>query len=672
MKYSHNIIFICALALSLISCEKEYDYRKVTKIDAPAEVYLNIEGADEVISLMAPKTSSLTITLKANSIADEFLSCTIAADFSKVAEYNNNHGTSYPAVPAEAYEISASKLLLPRYNTTSSTSQLVLKSSYMPEDGAVYVLPISINKIECADDLNMNSEDSTVYVLFQRKVLPASGFEFGSGTEDDPYLIQNQLEMLSMSKSLKSGQTTWFKLANDIDMSDYEDWVPVIDEENSGKRVDFNGDGHKITGFNCSADAYPSMFGFFVGDFHDVVFESPVISAGLTSAGLIAAKVGSSEEATKIQNVTVTNLAISSAGTSGSGDGLGGLVGEAINTSFEGIDAEVSITDADDNEKVPSYVGGLVGYCTSTGSSFSNCTIKGNVVGNSYTGGMIGASVSAKVTIEGCSADVQVKSYSHYAGGMAGYCDEGLEISSSISTGDVSGGGNYVGGLLGGVVGNASIKTCGESGDVDSDNGNHVGGLIGNVGLKVGGSTVEDCYATGNVSVVGTHRMAGGLIGVVENVNDVTVRRCFASGNVSSEQRQVGGLLAIAKSKTLTEVINFTLENCIAWNKSVTSQPTAADNWSSGGIIGVSNIYNTLTDNYRRSDMEFVDQGEWVLFDQENVSTSAPLSGYNASLNKYPYHGKAAPEGATLSSVAESLGWSTDVWDLSGDVPVLK
>ena len=34
--------------------------------------------------------------------------------------------------------------------------------------------------------------------------------------------------------------------------------------------------------------------------------------------------------------------------------------------------------------------------------------------------------------------------------------------------------------------------------------------------------------------------------------------------------------------------------------------------------------------------------------------------------------GKAAPAGKTLSEVAKGLGWSTSIWDFSGEVPVLK
>lgn len=44
MKYYHNIILMGVMAIFLISCEGKYEYREVTRIDAPAEVRLNIEG----------------------------------------------------------------------------------------------------------------------------------------------------------------------------------------------------------------------------------------------------------------------------------------------------------------------------------------------------------------------------------------------------------------------------------------------------------------------------------------------------------------------------------------------------------------------------------------------------------------------------------------------------
>ena len=70
-----------------------------------------------------------------------------------------------------------------------------------------------------------------------------------------------------------------------------------------------------------------------------------------------------------------------------------------------------------------------------------------------------------------------------------------------------------------------------------------------------------------------------------------------------------------------------------------------------------------LTDNIEKS----------YLYDQSNVENDVlPLiagttGGYNQA-----YHGKAAAADATVSSVAQSLGWSSDVWDFSTALPTLK
>ena len=62
-----------------------------------------------------------------------------------------------------------------------------------------------------------------------------------------------------------------------------------------------------------------------------------------------------------------------------------------------------------------------------------------------------------------------------------------------------------------------------------------------------------------------------------------------------------------------------------------------------------------------------------VLFDHEDSDTSKPLTQPSGSAKWYsPYHGKAASAGSTLSTVAQSAGWSAQVWDFSSDIPELK
>lgn len=619
---------------------------------------------------MSPKTKSYTINVTASAIADEMLSLTVAADPSRVAAFNKAHGTSLDAVPGDAFELSSSTLMLPRYNKVSTTMQLTLKSSAMPEDGTLRVLALSITKIEGKDNINMSASDSTVFILFRRKALPASGFEMGAGTESDPYIIRNQLELISMVKGMKSGKT-YFKMAADVDMSDYEDWIPLNAVAPYDMAVDFDGCGHTITGFNCSASSYPSMFGVLAGSFRNVTFDRPVITVGSSSAGLLGAQCGTSETPTEVKNVTVNNLTINMNGTT---EGIGGLAGRAIAASFSDINLSADIVDADNDGKAPGSVGGIVGIASDSPSSFTNVHTSGSVTGGERTAGLVGsiAKGNDNVTIDKSSSSMKINSFGNDAGGLIGYAEgEHLTVNDSHSSGEVTNTGNYAGGLIGSIAGFSTVSRCYATGNVYAKGGNHIGGLIGNATRMDGGTTIEDCYATGNVTLTGSKgRIAGGLVGDIENKTDMTVRRCYASGDVSTLTSVVGGLVGFAKSSKLTDDNNFKMEHCIAWNKTLTNK--VGKTWSSGAIIAVSNIVNTLTGNYRRPDMVLNDTDGKTLFDCADASPSAPLPYVDAKAYYYPYHGIAAPAGSTISSVAKSIGWPESVWDLSGAEPKLK
>ena len=666
-----KIIFVTLLAsLFAISCSEEYDYEKKERISTPAELSLNVLNLEDTVALMSPKTKSYTINVSASAIADEMLSLTVAADPSRVAAFNKAHGTSLDAVPGDAFELSSSTLMLPRYNKVSTTMQLTLKSAAMPEDGTLRVLALSITKIEGKDNINMSASDSTVFILFRRKALPASGFELGAGTESDPYIIRNQLELISMVKGMKSGKT-YFKMDADVDMSDYEDWIPLNAVEPYDMAVDFDGCGHTITGFNCSASSYPSMFGVLTGSFRNVTFDRPVITVGSSCAGLLGAQCGTSETPTEVKNVTVNNLTINMNGTT---EGVGGLTGRAVATSFTDINLSADIVDADSDGKVPNSVGGIVGMASDVPSSFTNVHTSGSITGARRTAGLVAYIVKGNdnVTINNSSSAMNINAFGQDAGGLIGLADgEYVIVSGSHSSGEVVNSGHYAGGLIGGLAGHSTISRCYVTGNVLAKGGNHIGGLIGNATRTDGGTTIEDCYVTGNVTLTASNgRIAGGLVGGIENKPDVTIRRCYASGDVSSNASVVGGLVGFAKSSKLTDDNNFKMEHCIAWNKTLTNK--VGKTWSSGAIIAVSNTVNTLTGNYRRPDMVLNDTDGKTLFDCADASPSAPLPYVDSKSYYYPYHGIAAPAGSTITSVAKSIGWPEDVWDLSGTEPKLK
>ena len=418
----------------------------------------------------------------------------------------------------------------------------------------------------------------------------------------------------------------------------------------------------------------PSFVGVLVGSIHDVTFENPVLDVNASRAGLLGAQAGTADGAkAEIKNVNVTGMKINVVGTT---EGVGGLVGQAYNTTFSKVKVGANIIDADDDHKVPSSIGGLVGVVWS-GCLFSECETSGALHANQRGGGLIGyiRDTAEDIKVEKCSSSVEIVNESQNAGGLIGlaYAPK-LTVTDSHATGDVTTlASHYAGGLIGSMNGTSTIQRCYATGNILCNGGNHNGGLIGNAARTTGDSLIEDCYATGNVTLKASNgRMAGGLVGVIENKTGITIRRCYASGDIKSEYSVVGGLVAFAKSGTLTDNINFTLENSIAWNKVISCPTAAPTTWSSGAVIAVSNVYNTLTNNYRRPDMTFSDGSDFGLFDSPNVSASAPLKDAEKVTYYYPYHGIAAPAGSTISSVAKTLGWPTDIWDLSGDAPKLK
>ena len=672
---THRILAIIGLsALLAAACTQEYDYQKKQKISTPANFTITIDSMEDTVVLMSPRTKSYTVKVTANSVADDILTLTIGSDPTKIAAYNRAHGTSFDAIPGDAFSLTKDQLILPRYNKVSSTTVLTLNSAAMPDDNTAHLLPLTITKIEGTSPTSLSQTDSTFFILFRRRALPASGFELGTGTEADPYIIRNQTELTCVPRALKSGQTTFFKMEADVDLNGYEDWIPANSASPYDMAIDFDGGGHKISNFFSNSESMPSFVGVLVGSIHDVTFENPVLDVNASRAGLLGAQAGTADGAkAEIKNVNVTGMKINVVGTT---EGVGGLIGQAYNTTFSKVKVGANIIDADDDHKVPSSIGGLVGVVWS-GCLFSECETSGALHANQRGGGLIGyiRDTAEDIKVEKCSSSVEIVNESQNAGGLIGlaYAPK-LTVTDSHATGDVTTlASHYAGGLIGSMNGTSTIQRCYATGNILCNGGNHNGGLIGNAARTTGDSLIEDCYATGNVTLKASNgRMAGGLVGVIENKTGITIRRCYASGDIKSEYSVVGGLVAFAKSGTLTDNINFILENSIAWNKVISCPTAAPTTWSSGAVIAVSNVYNTLTNNYRRPDMTFSDGSDFGLFDSPNVSASAPLKDAEKVTYYYPYHGIAAPAGSTISSVAKTLGWPTDIWDFSGDAPKLK
>ena len=122
-----------------------------------------------VVSLETPKTQSLSIRAAAEQISGYFLTITFKADPTLVGTYNEAHGTSYKLVPSEAYELTNSEVMLPRYNLVSSTMTLKLLSERLPDE-QTYLLPITIDTIQGDSQASKSETGSVYYILFNKIV----------------------------------------------------------------------------------------------------------------------------------------------------------------------------------------------------------------------------------------------------------------------------------------------------------------------------------------------------------------------------------------------------------------------------------------------------------------------------------------------------------------------
>lgn len=362
---------------------------------------------------------------------------------------------------------------------------------------------------------------------------------------------------------------------------------------------------------------------------------------------------------------------------------LGGFVG--YNTGK----IEYSDTNVSASSVVGSHIGGFAGYALQN-STIENCTATGAVSGTQKTGGFVGVAENGSV-IE-CSATTVVSKVGTATGsgegtdfgGFVGIVTQTATLIKCSSDADIEINTNYVGGFAGSINPvadkTAKISKCWSEGNVKSTAA-QCGGFIGHIAANAAGTVlVEDCYTVG--SLIETNQRQGGLIGQI-NSGVVTVNRCYAAGTVSGSFA-IGGLIGFMNSTA-------TITNCAAWNASVTPKSYGNGNWSSGAVIGVAWPVATLSSNYRKANMSLT--AWWVPdadYNHPDVSSSLSLivkditdgtlrkttaTSAASGQDNYPqfaYHGKVEA-GKTLSQLASTtLGWSSDVWDFTGDLPTLK
>lgn len=526
----------------------------------------------------------------------------------------------------------------------------------------------------------------------------------GAGTESDPYRLSSTRDLLAMKPALVKGQMTYFKMMNDIDMSSIENWDPLNPDDPYDLGIVFDGGGHSLKNLKSKEKHYSSFFGVLYGKCYNVKFvDAEIVSASNSGAGIIGGYIGTGGKPAIVSGVEASGIVTNA----GKGQSVGGLGGNAREATIENCTVNVTVSNPMGDGVNRTATGGVVGKTMGSAVKIKNCVVRGIVeitkgVNNTYTGGIVGWQVDAGSEITGCEVYATVKSAGERVGGIVGHYQGGT-LSGCKFYGEVNAASRLVGGIagitssasiienclssgkivcknnVGGIVGmneNTLTIRCCESSSTIEINVNGVDGVGGVLGLASNGKTVivEDCIFSGNMNVP-TGQRVGGVVGDLGTGS--SVRRCYVSGNITG-WAGVGGIVGRAGGLVWNANGNGydnTIESCIAWFDNITATRGDENGGSSGIIVGYTGTKNTLKNSWRKSTVTLTAKYCSDLYDQEDADATTPLV-INAVPSMYtyiyPYHGKAAETTATASSLAQSLGWSTDVWNLSGSEPKLK
>lgn len=526
----------------------------------------------------------------------------------------------------------------------------------------------------------------------------------GSGTESDPYKLSTTRNLLAMKAALVKGQMTYFKLMNDIDMSSIENWDPLNPDEPYDLGIVFDGGGHSLKNLKSKEKHYSSFFGVLYGKCYNVKFvDAEIVSASNSGAGIIGGYIGTGGKPAIVSEVEASGIIT----CNGKGQSVGGLGGNAREATIENCTVNVTVSNPMGDGSNRTATGGIVGKTIDSAVKIKNCIVRGVVeitkgINNTYTGGIVGWQSAAGAEITGCEVYATVKSagervggiVGHYQGGTLSGCKfygevnaasrlaggiAGITSSASIIENCLSSGKIVCKNIVGGIVGmneNTLTIRCCESSSTIEINVNGVDGVGGVLGLTSNGKTVivEDCIFSGNMNVP-TGQRVGGIVGDLGTGS--SVKRCYVSGNITG-WAGVGGIVGRAGGLVWNANGNRydnTIESCIAWFDNITATRGDDNGGSSGMIVGYTGTKNTLKNCWRKPTATLTAKYCSEVYDQEDADATTPLV-ISAVPSKYtyiyPYHGKAAEASATASSLAQSLGWNADVWNLSGPEPKLK
>lgn len=344
-----------------------------------------------------------------------------------------------------------------------------------------------INSNEAEKEVVVYDEDVNVYADFSKP------FE-GTGTQEDPYLINDLNDLKTLQENVNNGVTfegKYFLQKADLDMSGIT-WTPIGYDLDHSFAGSYDGGGNKISNMFARGESYAGLFGRIIG---------------------------------------------------------GGVLKD-----IHIINANVKATISDDNTLNKSFVGAIAGSCE---ASILNCSVEGSTLtGLTNVGGLTGKTDGKLVdgkpsaSISDCTVtDTTILATGNfdnaYAAGISG-STLNCAVERCAFEGSVTGYGRYVAGIVAQAFND--ISQCCVNGDIRSirkDSSSNIdANAVGGIAATYTVGTISDCYVKGDIT--GGRDNTGGIVGKLSS--NATVKDCYILGNVSGAGTNAGGIVGSAES----------------------------------------------------------------------------------------------------------------------------
>ena len=366
-------------------------------------------------------------------------------------------------------------------------------------------------------------------------VRAAGGILSGSGTVEDPYIIEDADDLWTFANMLR-GSTSHLsdcaKIADGVTMIDVSDemWqgIPSNMTMPDGYRGTFDGNGATIKLTMAISAGY--QVGFFNTLDAGGVIKNVTID-GTVSGNYDVGGVCGRNEGTIID-------CNNKADVSGKNDRVGGIAGSCMDGGK--LIAFKTMSNSGQIE-AGSRVGGIVGYCSKASIEGDGELLNTGMVHSRdvYAGGIIGkAETKTSVKIAGVAKNTADINGPGYAGGIIGQMTSSdllqIQAGSILNAGSIYCSGEHAGGIVGAYDGNIEITAA--TGDIQ--NTGYVQGTKC-IGGFVGATYMGTITAAGNMINTGEVNAndiyIGGIIGRLQDTQVVSVK-----GEIRNEGNVVG------------------------------------------------------------------------------------------------------------------------------------